>query len=46
MDGRFKEGIDGRFMAAIQLLIDSVPEMDGSRRRSTRASWCRPRRHQ
>lgn len=27
--------------APIQNLIDSVPEMDGSRCRSTRASWCR-----
>lgn len=37
MDRRYKEGIEGRFMAPIQHLSDSVPEMDGERYRGTRA---------
>lgn len=37
MDRRFKEGIEGRFMAPIQHLSDSVPEADGEQYRGTRA---------
>jgi hypothetical protein len=40
--GGSRKALKAGSWSPIQNLIDSVPEMDGSWCRSTRASWCRP----